>query len=132
MAPMPGSFPANDVYPGPYHYTGDLPLGSWRMLANGRVFKLDINGLNGTELDAALSSGQLLDGRWKGVANASTLAEISFVRYLPDLPLKQRFHGFLLHYSDSDPLWRLVGTYHDANLDKPQAGWYATLPRTRR
>ena len=128
MAPSPGSFPANDVYPGPYGYTGDLPLGTWRMLANGRVYDLDLFSVQGNRVEADMSSGAISDAEWTGFANASTLAELSFTRYVQSTGVKQRFTGFLLHYSKEDPLWRLVGTFGDLKVGT-QAGWYATLPK---
>ena len=127
---LPGSFPYQPTaFPGPYQYTGDLPLGRWSMMANGRIFELRIAGVQNATVNASLSSGRVEDATWTGFANASTLAELSFVRVLPDLRLKQRFHGYLLHYSESDPLWRIAGTFGDIKKKEPEAGWYATLPR---
>ena len=131
MAPSPGSFPSHPTaFPGPYQYTGDLPLGSWRMLANGRVYELEISGVQGGRVDATLSTGTVKEARWTGVANALTLAELSFKRVLPARGLTQQFTGYLLHYDETDPLWRLVGTFGDVDVGT-QAGWYATLPKKK-
>ncbi|MEO1084705.1 MAG: hypothetical protein AAFY88_10735 [Acidobacteriota bacterium] len=129
MALLPGSFnPAPTSFPGPYQYSGELPLGEWNMLANGRVYELTISDVRGHRVAAAMSSGLIQDAEWRGSATASSLATLSFTRVLPSIGLKQRFSGYLLHYDRNDPFWRLVGTFGDITVGD-QAGWYATLPR---
>ena len=126
---LPGSFPADVVdFPSPFQFSGALPRGSWRMMANGRIYELDITDVQGTQVTATISSGQIQDAVWDSSANASTLAKLSFTRVLANVGLKQRFDAFLLHYSAKDPLWRLVGTYGVLG-EEAKAGWYATLPR---
>ena len=129
MADLPGSFPYHPTaFPGPYQYSGDLPLGRWSMLANGRIFELRITGVQGSQVDATLSSGTLHDVEWDGTANASALATLSFTRVVDNIGLKQRFKGYFLHYDDADPLWRIVGTFGKVGVGD-EAGWYATLAK---
>lgn len=126
---LPGSFPPEPpAFPGPYQYSGQLPLGSWNMLANGRIYELDITDVQGSQVTATLSSGLIQDAKWDDSASASSLATLTFTRVLSNIGLKQRFTGYFLHYSAKDPFWRLAGTYGDIEVGD-QAGWYATLPR---
>ena len=129
MTLLPGSFkPEPTSFPGPYQYSGSLPLGEWNMLANGRVYELTISGLQGHRVDASMSSGIIQDAEWNDSATASTLATLSFTRVLASVGLKQRYSAYLLHFDPNDPFWRLVGTFGDIRVGD-QAGWYATLPR---
>lgn len=129
MTPQPGSFPPRPTdFPGPYQYTGELPLGLWNMFANGRVFELKILGVQGHQVDANMSSGTIQDAEWEDTAGPSTLAKLSFTRVLDNIGLKQRFTGYLMHYDRADPLWRLVGTFGRIEAGD-QAGWYATMPK---
>ena len=129
MALLPGSFKPNPTsFPGPYQYSGQLPLGEWNMLANGRVYTLTLSSVNGNQVDADLSSGTIQDAEWDDSASASSLATLSFTRVVEATGLKQRFSAYLLHSDANDPLWRLVGTYGDIRVGD-QAGWYATLPK---
>ncbi|MEM1181211.1 MAG: hypothetical protein AAGM22_22915 [Acidobacteriota bacterium] len=129
MANLPGSFePAPSTFPGPYSFSGQLPLGEWNMLANGRIYTLTISDVRGSRVEADMSSGRIQDAEWKDTASASSLATLTFTRVIDATGLKQRYHAYLLHYDRNDPLWRLVGTYGNVTVGE-QAGWYATLPR---
>ena len=40
----PGAFPESSVYDGPYPPLDTLPTGHWHVMANGRIYELDIVG----------------------------------------------------------------------------------------
>ena len=118
----PGSFPRTSAYPDPYTTPRDLPLGRWYLMANGRIYQLDITAVSGTAVTATLSSGDVKDAKW----DAST-RKLTFFRSLPRLGLVQQFTGYLLAYSDGkDPKWRMAGIFGN---DKAKSGWYATQHR---
>ncbi len=120
MAPQPGTFPS--TIPGPHISSSRLPLGTWNVLANGRTFKLEINAVQGNQVDAEFSSGDVADAKWDPGSG-----KLVFTRVLPIL--KQEFTGYLLHFNATeDPMWRIAGTFGDVDVGE-QSGWYATMPR---
>ncbi|MEM7051949.1 MAG: hypothetical protein AAF604_19940 [Acidobacteriota bacterium] len=125
MSIEPGSFPANSVYGGPYQYPSDLPLGEWNMMANGRIFQLDLQSISGLQVQGTISSGDFLNGKWSGTTGPSLLGVLTFVRVTQ---IKQYFTGYLMHHSERDPLWRIAGTYETKD-GSGKGCWYATLPR---
>lgn len=119
----PGCFPADPTaFPAPHHQPSTLPVGEWRLLANGRIYIFDITAVTGSRVTADLSSGDIEGAHWD-VGNSS----LTFIRVLPGL--RQEFTGYLLHYSKADPKWRMAGVFGDVTVG-PQSGWYATLPRS--
>ena len=46
---LPGVFPADSLFDGPYAKSTALPLGSWRAMANGRVYTLEISAVGTVE-----------------------------------------------------------------------------------
>ena len=121
-----GCFPIDPTaFPGRHDPARDLPQGEWSVIANGRIYKLDITGVTGTRVSAFFSSGDFDSGSW----NSSTEA-FSFVRVLPSF--KQKYEAYLMHADPKDPYWRMAGMfthYSDNALNGTQSGWYATIPR---
>lgn len=126
---LPGVFPADSVFAGPYAQSAALPLGSWRAMANGRVYTLEITAQDGTNVTATLSSGTIRDAQW----DPKTL-RFSFIRVIPNV-IEQEFTAHLFHYDATDPLWRMAGTFQTVknlsphNVPMIPSGWYATLHR---
>lgn len=110
----PGSFPnAQTAFPGPYQSTRSLPQGKWNMIANGRVYTLELQGSS-----ARFSSGEIRDLRWDANSNM-----LSFVRVLPHV--QQKFVGYLFDQDARDSKWRLAGSFADIRGGR-KYGWYAT------
>ncbi len=127
----PGCFPIEQTaFPGPYHKSSALPLGPWKVMANGRIYTLNIRSVSGHEVNAEFSSGDIANARWdKDAGNSGVL---TFTRVLSDPPLEQNFTGYLLRYDTTDPKWRMAGTFGNKELGHPESGWYATLERKDR
>ena len=121
---QPGCFPADlSAFPGPYRKSSSLPLGEWHVLANGRIYTLQITEVSGSMVTAQLSSGDIEGATW----DAAT-GKFTFSRVLPKL--RQEFTGYLLHYDEgADLKWRIAGVFGDVKVG-PQSGWYATLARS--
>lgn len=120
---QPGCFPAaQNAFSGPYHQSSTLPQGEWHVLANGRIYTLNITQVSGNKVTAELSSGDIEDATWDASAG-----KLTFIRILPQM--KQEFVGYLLHYDEADPQWRMAGNFGEVDAG-PQSGWYATLPRS--
>lgn len=119
----PGCFPAEQTaFPGPYHPPSALALGEWHVLANGRIYTLNVTAVTGGRVTARLSSGEIERAAWD-----ATTRRLTFIRVLREL--RQEFTGYLLHYDSADPKWRMAGVFGDVEVG-PQSGWYATLPRS--
>lgn len=118
-----GYFPViPTTYQRPWITPTELPTGEWNMLANGRLFTMDITAVSGNRFRANFTSGDIIDAGW----NPDT-GEIRFRRFIEG-QLDQAYTGYLLHYSETDPLWRVVGTFYQDNL-KATSGWYMTQPK---
>ena len=126
MAPLPGSFPTDVTeYPGPYQPGGlfpseELPLGRWHVMANGRIMLLDIHSVSGSQVNASLSSGSIVNAKWDGASGQLTFTRVTSI--------KQEFRGYLMQFDRSDTFWRMAGVFGDVTVGE-QAGWYATIPR---
>ncbi|MCB9570064.1 MAG: hypothetical protein H6710_23055 [Myxococcales bacterium] len=126
---LPGVFPADSLFDGPYAKSTALPLGSWRAMANGRVYTLEITAQAGADVTATMSSGTIRDARW----DPATL-HFTFTRVIPNV-IEQAFSAYLFHFDEADPLWRMAGTFQTVkNLSQHSvpmipSGWYATLHR---
>ena len=119
MQYIPGSFPANDTYDQPHRPSSRLPIGTWNLMCNGRVFKIDINKAPSGGIAIDWPGTPVVDPQWE-----ATTQRLTFTRVLPDRA-RQLFTGYLLHRSEQDPLWRLAGTLEQANIDA-ESGWYGT------
>jgi len=139
---LPGSFPTTSIFPGPYEKTFNKTdiVGNWHMIANGRIYNLDISQVNGkTKIQSRL-------GRIDSVDWNATTGKLSFQRYLPQskivdgevIPYKiiQNYTGYLMGYTKEnnrkkDYKWRMSGTFIQVSptIHKPVNGWYATRPR---
>ena len=64
MAYEPGCFPADAIYGGQYKRDEDLPTGTWNVMANGRIFELEIRKVSGGRVDGQINSGTFKDGAW--------------------------------------------------------------------
>lgn len=121
MGIEPGCFPANAIYNAPYRESTTLPLGTWNVLANGRIFRLEINSGPNNTYSIDWPGTPIRDVKWKAVAG-----RLTFTRVLPDDAV-QHFTGYLLNRSGADPLWRIAGTFDQPNLSVT-SGWYGTQP----
>lgn len=90
-------------------------------MANGRIFLLDITSVSGHNVTATLSSGTVVDATWEAAEGKLTFIRVTTI--------KQLYTGYLLHYDDADPKWRMAGYFGDVRVGT-QSGWYATLPRS--
>lgn len=126
---IPGCFPADSLFPGPYAAPASVPLGGWRAIANGRVYTLDITALAGADVTATLSSGTIRDARWDAATKRFT-----FTRVIPNV-IEQAWSAYVMHYDAGDPFWRMAGTFQTVknlsphNVPMIPGGWYATLRR---
>ncbi|MCA9689329.1 MAG: hypothetical protein KC636_06940 [Myxococcales bacterium] len=125
----PGAFPETSVFPGPYASTKSPPLGSWKVMANGRVYTLTIAEERDGVVTADLSSGDIPLASWDAATGCLT-----FTRVVPDT-VEQEWAGYLMAASPEDPKWRMAGTLRSVrslnqyNVPLTTAGWYATLNR---
>ncbi len=126
---VPGVFPADSLFPGPHEEPTELPLGAWKMMANGRVYTLEITAQDGPEVKATMTSGTIRDARWDPKTKA-----FSFVRVIPKV-IEQAYSAYVFWSDPTDPLWRMAGTFQTVKNLSPHtvpmipSGWYATLRR---
>ena len=119
---QPGCFPSDvTTFNDPFIKPETLPLGEWKMMANGRIYNFEITDVRGNRFAANFSSGDIVDGSWDADS-----CKINFYRVLP--VLKQEFTGYLLSHDQRDRKWRMAGTFYQESLDV-SSGWYATLDR---
>jgi len=118
---LPGSFPETAIWPGPYIPDSSLPPGEWDMLANGRIFSLNIISVIDGVVTATINSGDFINGTWY-----SGTGEFTFQRKLPTIT--QEYTAYLLAYDKNDPKHRLAGTFGNITIGT-EAGWYATRSR---
>jgi hypothetical protein len=127
----PGCFPPTAVWGGhSYLKERSLPLGLWRVMANGRIYHFDITSVSpGGDVTGVLNGRPIVDGRWDGTAVAGVL---TFIRDESPV-IVQKFTGYLMAYVEHDYHWRMAGVFgklpDDASDYADQAGWYATLTR---
>ena len=139
---LPGSFPSTSIFPAPYvkAFNKTDIVGNWHMIANGRIYNLNIGQVNGkTNIQSRL-------GRIDSVVWNTTTGKLSFQRYLSKSKIVngevihykiiQNYTGYLMEYtkennSKKDYKWRISGTFMQVSptIDKPISGWYATRPR---
>ena len=118
----PGCFPADGTaFPGPYQGSRDLPLGEWKACVNGRIFTLNITAVNGTDVTASGFNGQIRNAQYNANSGLLTFTRVTTI--------KQDYRGFLMQFDEADPYWRMAGEFGEISAG-PQAGWYATLPRS--
>lgn len=124
----PGCFPPTAVWYGrPFHTGTVLPLGVWRVMANGRIYKLEIESVMGSNVTGELNGFEIVNAKWDGSAVAGVL---TFTRSEP--AIVQRFTGYLMAFAPGDWQWRMAGVFgklSDGEAYVDQAGWYATRPR---
>ncbi len=126
--PQPGSFPDSSIFPGPYATAATIPTGTWNVMANGRVYKLEVTSSDATSFKATLTSGEVHDGTWD-----PALGKLTFRRVVPGV-LEQEWVGYLMVRDKNDPLWRIAGdlralrSLNEYNVPMHRGGWYATTP----
>ena len=126
---LPGSFPTTAIYGGPYREENRLPSGGWHVMANGRIFLLEVIGESGGDVRATLNSGEITRARW-------SVGERKLVctRVVPG-QIEQEWTGYLMAFSSKDPQWRIAGTFRNVRGLGPTSvplttgGWYATQMR---
>ncbi|MFL7838931.1 MAG: hypothetical protein ACK2U0_10365 [Candidatus Promineifilaceae bacterium] len=130
-----GCFPRTGFpgHSGIYHESSDLPLGEWRVMANGRNFLLVIESVSPTGEVSGTLNGHVISGDWDGSAVAGKL---TFVRN-ESPTIVQRFTGYLMAFLDEDNQWRIAGTFRTllafgepVEATEDHAGWYGTRPRS--
>ena len=121
MAPQPGTFPSDPTqFPGRHQNPTQLPLGTWHLMANGRIFILTIQSVNGSDVQATFSSGSIGYAKWEPSSGKLTFTRITSIT--------QEYRGYLMAYDNNDTYWRLAGVFGDVSVGE-QAGWYATIPK---
>ncbi len=126
---LPGSFPTSSIYGGPYTESTSLPTGEWHVMANGRIYTLEVLAVSGSDVKATLSSGTITKARW-----SSSTQQLIFTRVVPD-QVEQEWTGYLMTYSSADPQWRMAGTLRNVRslgehrVPLATGGWYAARPR---
>lgn len=129
---LPGCFPNRPWRDMRFEDELALPLGVWRVAANGRFYPLAITDVSSSGVVTGFFNGEAIDdGRWD---NSTTPGKLSFVRVVataPPHPLRQQFRGYLMSFDPRDYYRRLAGVFgkEDTAGYVEQAGWYATLPR---
>ena len=130
MEYAPGLFPETAILgsDGRFGLEPDLPTGTWHVMANGRVYHLDIEKVSGGSVGGRISSGSFQDGYYDAASGHFT-----FTRTLHD-GTPQYWSAYLLYNVLSkplDPAHRMAGTIFQGNLNPHtrNGGWYATLPR---
>ena len=126
----PGLFPETAILGpgGGYERDTDLPTGTWHVMANGRIYHLDIEKVSGGRVSARLSSGTFQDGYYDADSGHFT-----FTRVLHD-GTPQYWSAYLMFHvvnKPLDPAHRMAGTIFQGNMgpNTRHGGWYATLPR---
>lgn len=126
-----GCFPATAIWGGTYAKETTLPIGTWHVMANGRIYHLNITAVSGTAVTGDIGGYDFEDGKWDGTAVAGVL---TFIRVVPGV-IRQKFTGYLMAFTAEDPQWRMAGVFGKVEEDYVdgddyiQAGWYATCPR---
>ena len=121
-----GCFPATAIWHGEiYHNSSTLPLGVWRVMANGRIHHLNITDVSGGIVTGEYNRLPIEAGYWDGKM-------LTFYRVeTRGIYLRQKFTGYLMQYVNPDYKWRIAGIFQ-AEPDEHQigpGGWYATQPR---
>ena len=88
---LPGSFPDTAIWPGPYISDSNLPSGEWDMLANGRIFSLNIISIIDGVVLAIINSDDFINGTW----NSGT-GEFTFQRKLATITQEYTAYLFAL------------------------------------
>jgi hypothetical protein len=134
----PGCFAHTGLETGIYRDNPALPLGKWDVMANGRIASLDIISVSGSVVSGEYNGSMIYFGQWDASAHLLT-----FYRFIPDVgggkSLLQHFSGYLMAYDTGDGAetkWRMAGIFIGTSTapppNGPHAGWYATLPRTKK
>lgn len=142
---LPGSFPNTAVFKGKYvkHFQNSDMVGSWTIIANDRINKLNIKSAGSSLIITSRSKKETFKvNKWVPFTGL-----LEFTRTLDKSPKPntvQKFTGYLMEYPDitwakksgkqntKDYKWRMAGIYttsSDKPLNKPSSGWYATRPR---
>ena len=127
MGYQPGYFPEGAIFTSgkdkTYQRAAELPTGTWNVMANGRIFQLEIVSVErGGRVKATLNSGTFQDGHWNPDDGL-----LKFTRVLPD-GNPQHWAGYLMYQAALDPSFRMAGTIDQPNI-RNSGGWYATAPR---
>ena len=130
MTYQPGAFPADAILGpgGGYELEPELPTGTWNVMANGRIYKMEIHGVSKGMVKGEINSGEFRDGYYDAASGA-----FDFTRVLPD-GTPQFWSGFLMYHvknKPQDPAHRIAGVMTQLNLAPAtrNGGWYATLER---
>ena len=139
-ASQPGSFPAKiSEFPGGWLDQDELPTGTWHVMANGRIFTLDINKKSDGSFAGTLSnSNDTQDFEWHGATH-----KITFKRILSNVGPSgtetriQPFIGYLMAFDQAHEFkWRIAGSFETEDEKGcslfPTASWYATTPRNEK
>lgn len=122
---QPGCFPSTAIWSDPFTSELSLPLGKWHVMANGRIYHLNITAISGVDVTGDIGEHSIVGGKWDASAGMLT-----FTRVVPDT-LRQNFTGYLMAYAPEDDKWRMAGVFQHDPDEKGfgPAGWYATQPR---
>ena len=133
-ASTPGCFPAA---PWSSPFTNSkanavLKVGTWNLIANGRIYTFEITAIGKAGVSANISSGTLHDVSWDPVAK-----KLEFTRRLPYQggTTDQDFTGYLMNVNPDDPKLRIAGSVTrepTTNYDDPSRlvyGFYMTIDR---
>jgi len=128
----PGCFPSSAIWSRVDHtYTNPtaLPLGEWHVMSNGRIHRLNIISVSGSTVTGKYEGEDIIGAEWDAATR-----RLIFFRQVSDVGLLQIFTGYLMQYLSPDPKWRIAGLIHQREpiTEMPDAGWYATLPRTKK
>ena len=138
-ASSPGCFPATPFASPFVNARSDknavLAVGTWNLIANGRIFKFFVTKVVGSKVSASLSSGDTVNVRWDPVAK-----KLSFTRRTSDGKgglTDQDFTGFLMDVNPDDDKLRVAGFVTrepppKTNYDHPKRltyAWYMTKDR---
>lgn len=110
-----------------YHRPPALPLGEWRVMANGRIHHLNLTAVSGGVVTGTYNDLPIEAGYWDG--NMLTFYRVE--TRIPSEILRQKFVGYLMQYVNPDYKWRIAGVFQ-ADPDRHDigpGGWYATLQR---
>ena len=138
-ASTPGCFPSSPFSSPFVNPRSDrnavLAVGTWNLIANGRIFKFFVTKSEGANVTARLSSGDTVNLKWDPVAK-----KLTFTRRTSDGKgglTDQDFTGYLMDVNPDDDKLRVAGFVTrepppKTNYDNPKRltyAWYMTKDR---
>jgi hypothetical protein len=135
----PGCFPASPFssrFPNPRTDPNlALAVGTWNLIANGRIYKFFVEEVDGARVEARISSGETVNVQWDPHAK-----RLQFTRRLSDGKggtTDQDFTGYLMSVNPDDPKLRIAGSFTreappKTRYDHPKRltyGFYMTIDR---